>query len=141
MARELDFERRKQQRELEDQEVSLSDRRRTIATSGPLKSTSSSGDATIDQLLEFFLRAEPMIEQVNNLYGQYLAGLEMRPPIERRKQLDQLMNSLQLMNKPTQAYQFRYSTLNASYQAFRDKWDRLCRDLESGKIHRQAKHR
>ena len=73
---------------------------------------------------------------MHNLYNQYLAGIESRPPIERRKYLDQVMQTIQAMNKPTPAYQFRCNTLNSSYLTHRDRWDRLAKDLESGKIKR-----
>lgn len=96
---------------------------------------SESVSAKIDELI---LRGEPMIEQVNNLYVQYVAGVERLPPNERRKQLDQLMSQLQVIQKPNATYSFRINTLYTRYVTMRDRWDKLIKDLESGKIHRRG---
>ena len=92
----------------------------------------------IAKLDELMRRAEPLIEQVNSLYRQYSTGVESRPPIERRKQLEALISSVTMMAKPTAAYRFRFSSLNSSYLSYRDKWDKLVKDVESGKIQRSA---
>ncbi len=123
---------REREREEEDAQGSLADKRRGL-TPNAINENASSSEGKI---LEFFERADPLMEQLNNLYSQYIAGVERMPPIERRKQLDQMMATLQLMAKPTQALQFRYNTVHAKYVSHRDRWDRLCRDLESGKIKR-----
>ena len=106
-------------------------------TSGRRAEPQSEG-AKIDELVE---RAEPLIEQVNSLYGMYLSGLEKLPPNERRRQLETLMTQLLQMHKPNSAYKFRIETVNAKFNLFREKWDRIIRDLESGKIKRAIKAR
>jgi hypothetical protein len=139
MARESDFEQRRRQRELEDERDAEEARLKTGRKQGAIRGApKSTGDASIDKLLELFSRVEPLIDQVNGLYGQYIAGVETRPPSERREHLDQLMVALQGMSKPTAAYQFRYQSMNSSYLSHRDRWDRMCKDLESGKIVRTA---
>jgi hypothetical protein len=95
-------------------------------------------DASTEKLMEYLKRADPMIEQINNLYNQYLTGAEKRPPTERRKQLDQLMATIMIMGKPTKSLQFRCNSLHYYYATYRDRWDRLMRDLESGKIKRRG---
>ena len=142
MARDKSFEDRRKQRDIEDEEDKVLEEQRKSGTaisggrSGP--NASRTGDAAIDKLLEYFQRVEPLIAQVNSLYNQFVAGAETRPPLERRKQLDEIMAALQGFSKPTPAYQFRYTTLNASYLTHRDRWDKLIMDLESGKIKRTA---
>ena len=128
MAKDTSFDERRRQRELEDQEDRDRVESRKMGTpiaGGNAKGPGKSGDAAIDKLIENFQRVEPLIEQLNNLYNQFFAGVERRPPIERRKQLDQLMMSLQLSNKPTPAYQFRFNTLYTSYITHRERWDKL----------------
>jgi hypothetical protein len=141
MARDSSFDERRKQRELEDEQERLEkeSRKAGLLAGRPSGMSRSTGDATSDKLMELFQRAEPLIEQLNNLYNQYLAGVESRPPLERRKILDTTMATLQAMAKPTPAYQFRFTTLNASYVTHRDRWDRLIKDLEMGKIKRVAK--
>lgn len=97
--------------------------------------TSGGESERLTQLLE---RADPMIEQLDSLYMQYMAGVEWRPPLERRKQLEQLMATVRLMSKPTQIIQFQSSTLLQRYEVHRDRWDRIVRDVENGKIKRVA---
>lgn len=90
-----------------------------------------------EKINELIGLAEPMIEQLNNLYNRFLAGAEKIPPNEQRKRLDQLMNTVQIMTKPTGAIQFKCNTLYAHYVSFRDRWDKQMRDLEVGKIRRR----
>jgi hypothetical protein len=91
-----------------------------------------------DRLTHLLQQIEPMIEQLNNLYNQYLGGVDKFPPIERRKQLERLMEQLQEVPKPTQASQFRANSIRTHFQSYRDRWDRLLRDLEAGKIKRRT---
>jgi hypothetical protein len=95
-------------------------------------SIQSSGGST-EKLVELMDRVEPLLDQVRVLYAQYFSGAERLPPIERRKQLDQVMNALSLMAKPTQVHQFRFKALQARYQSFCEQWERKLRDVESGK--------
>jgi hypothetical protein len=135
MAREKDFEERRREREREEREREREqEEAAALAKKRPGHSAAlDKGDGSVERFLELLGRAEPLIEQVNALYNQYLSGVERRAPAERRQQLDQLMMTLQTMSKPTQALQFRFNTLNASYATFRERWDRMCKDLESGK--------
>ncbi len=117
----------KRYREREDERDSES-----VAPSSPAAAKASEGGT--EKLIELLKQVEPMIEQVHMLYNQFLAGVEKRPPIERRKQLDQLMETIQAMFKPTPAAQFRANTVRTRYQSYRDRWDKTIKDLEDGKI-------
>lgn len=89
-----------------------------------------------DKFDDLIQRADPMIEQLNNLYKMFAAGVETLPPHERRKQLDQLMLSLQMMGKSGPTALFKFNSIQSKYQAHCEKWDRTLRDIESGKIKR-----
>lgn len=102
------------------------------------KPQGSDSDSERKQTEELLNRAEPMIEQINNLYGHYVSGLEKRPPNEQRKQLETIMTQL-LGMKGTAADRFRISSLNTRFTTFRERWDKIMRDLESGKIQRAIK--
>ena len=126
----------------EEEDAKDSDLKRGPAT-GPISGKSlsfdepSSGpDQNIDRLLE---RGEPMIDQLNNLYNQFMAGVERAPPIAQRKQLDELFNSISQLPKNTPALRFRYDNVYSKYRTFRDRWDKLMRDLEDGKARRVVK--
>lgn len=77
---------------------------------------------------------QSLIEQVNSLYAQFLAGVELKPPREARARLDAQLASLLKSQKPTAAYQFRFNALQATYASYRDRWDKQMKDFESGKI-------
>ncbi len=81
-------------------------------------------------------RAQPMIDQINGLYRQYSLGLEKFPPNVLRKQLESLLDQLQKAPKANPSEQFRANSLKSSYITYREKWDRLLKDIESGKIKR-----
>lgn len=89
----------------------------------------------LDEMLD---RVEPLILSVNSSYSQYAAGVEVRAPIERRVQLDQMMNTLMLMAKPTPAYRFRYQNVQGMYNSYKKRWEKILQDLEDGKIKRFA---
>jgi len=91
--------------------------------------------AKLDELLQ---RAEPLIEQLNNLYAIYFAGVEKLPPNERRQQLEALMSQLSVMHKPNPTYRFRVDTLVTRFVTYKDRWDKLLKDLESGKLKRRT---
>ena len=86
-----------------------------------------------DKLHELLERIEPLLEQVHQLYNQFFSGIEKRPPLERRKQLDQTMEMILLMNKPTASLQFKCTTIRTRYVSFAEQWDRRIRQLESVK--------
>ncbi len=132
-----DWKRRRKREDEDDEdkvELSLAQKRGAVAQPGAMPS--KSGSLPSEKLDELLQRAEPMIEQLNNLYAMFFSGVEARAPIERRKNLDQLMYTLQLTAKPTSAMQFRYNTLYNHFMVMRDKWDRMMKDLENGKIRR-----
>jgi hypothetical protein len=90
-------------------------------------------DAEIAKLNELLERAEPMIEQVNTLYNQYFVSAERRPPIERRRLLDEMMQTIHLMKKPTQSLRFRATALHARYTTHKERWNKKLR-MHNAKI-------
>jgi hypothetical protein len=142
MAAEDEDEIRRRQREREDEREAQEREERQKKTSrggsrggGDL---STQREALSEKLEDLLLRAEPLLEQVNHLYSIYLAGAEQYPPIERRKTLDGLMVSLQMISKPTPAALYKYTAIAARYESYRNRWDKLLRDLENGKIQRRG---
>ena len=128
MAADDDRRRREDKRAKEDEEDSSWNRKKS-PPGGPSKrgddAPINQGDGGTEKVDELIKRAEPLIQQLNNLYAMYVAGVEKRPPIERRSQLDQIMVTLQLMSKPTPAYQFRYQTLLQSYVTHKERWEKM----------------
>ena len=90
-------------------------------------------DVELEKLSELLERATPLIEQVNSMYNQYRCGVDKRPPNERRATLDQVINSLQFMRKPTASARFRVRQVISKFLAYKDRWDRVMAMMETGK--------
>ncbi len=134
MAKEEDSKSIRRRREKEDEEEESQKSQKTTGTaSGAQPMVGISPTAHIDDQIK---RADTLIDQLNHIYQMFVAGVEKLPPNATRKILDQLMVSLQSQPKPTQSIQFRYSGLNAKYITYRDRWDKMMKDMESGKIRR-----
>ena len=102
-----------------------------IGLKGPKGVASQSSD---DAVLDMIAKAEVMIEQVQNLYHMYISGLERLPPVTQRKLLEDLLQKIQSAPKPTASLNFRVSAFTAKLQTYREKWDKLMKDVESGKV-------
>jgi len=135
MARDGDDATRRRREREDEEEAAQQAKKASVGEGGKVGLPGSIGGDS-EQLASLIERAEPLIEQLNNLYNQYIVGAEQRPPLERRKQLDQLMMTVQMMGKPTPTMQFRASTLTQRYTVNRERWDKMIKDLESGKIKR-----
>jgi hypothetical protein len=88
---------------------------------------------SVEKLNDLLGRIEPLMEQVNQLYNQYVSGIEKRPPLERRKQLDQAMQMIGHLPKSTSALKFKCATVQSRYTTFTEQWDRKLRALEEGR--------
>ena len=93
-------------------------------------------DGSVD-FTELFKKIDIMVDQLSNLYNQYIAGAEKRPPVEKRKQFDQLIEFLTNVPKPTMSIKFKSMTMLTQSQTKKEHWDKLLRKLEAGKIKRR----
>lgn len=95
-------------------------------------------DLSTEQLNAMLQAAQITIEQVSQLYTQYIAGVEKLPPNEARKKLELMMLQIQNAAKSTPSMKFKTQTLISTFHTHRDRWDRTLKDLESGKIRRRG---
>jgi hypothetical protein len=100
--------------------------------------TAAQSEDYLKKLDEMLDKVEPLVMSINSSYNQYAAGVETRPPVERVSQLEQLMNSLVVLPKPTPAYRFRFQHAQGVYNTYKTRWTKLLEDVESGKIKRFA---
>ena len=87
-----------------------------------------------EQINELLAHADPMVDQLNNLYKMFSTGVERLPPIAKRSQLESIMARLSQIPKPNPTYAFRVNALALKVNSMKDKWDRMMRDIEAGKI-------
>jgi len=128
-----DWKRRRDREDEAEQEEALKKN-----SSQTLGSTSREGAIPSEKFDEFIQRAEILIDQLNNLYNMFAAGAEQLPPAEKRRQLDQLMVTLTYTGKPTPSMLFKCNSIVSRYTTYKERWDRMLKDVESGKIKRVA---
>ncbi|MEO5968487.1 MAG: hypothetical protein ABIQ95_01060 [Bdellovibrionia bacterium] len=126
---------RKRQREREDEQDARHSEEKSQANA---KLGLNNKEVIGEKLDELLLRADPLVEQLNNLYNIYISGAEQIPPTERRKNLDQIMVTLQMISKPTPGALYKYTAIYSKYESYRNRWDKMMKDLESGKIKRRV---
>jgi hypothetical protein len=85
-------------------------------------------------LIELVTKCEVIMEQITNLYGMWIQGMERTPPIVQRRHLDDLILKIHAAPKPTTNLKFRIAEFHTRHGTFKDKWDRILKDVESGKI-------
>jgi hypothetical protein len=66
-------------------------------------------------------------------YNMYFAGRLPRPPVDTRTRVTGLVRRLDRRHISNYAERFRFSTLQARFQAFIDLWDRGLRAREEGR--------
>lgn len=133
---EDDIRRRYRDRERGDDDGSWNKKKSADASAA--STTVDVGEDYIKKLNELLERAEPLIHAVNSSFNNYAQGFEIRPPTERYVQLEQMMNTLMMMAKPTPAYRFRFQNVHGTYLAYKKKWDKLVADIDAGRIARKT---
>ena len=79
-------------------------------------------------------RADRMVEQVQHLFNMYVAGIEPTPPHTQRRQLNDLVEKLVLAPKNSTNVLFRCNQFQTKFNLYNDRWERLLRDIENGKV-------
>lgn len=88
----------------------------------------------VHQLLE---ELPPLIEQLNNLYNMFIAGVEKRPPVERRKFLENQIQRLINMPKTSSTLKFKTQAVVNQATTHMERWDKLIRKIEVGALKRR----
>jgi hypothetical protein len=76
---------------------------------------------------------ETELRRLEAEYNMYFAGRLPRPPVETRNRVTSLVRRLDRSHISNYAERFRFSTLQARFQAFVDLWDRGLRSREEGR--------
>jgi len=97
------------------------------------------GTTTDQVLIELLTKCDMMMEQITNLYGMWIQGMERMPPKTQRSHLEDLILKVQAAPKPTANLRFRVAEFNNKYSTYKDKWERILKDVESGKINVKRK--
>lgn len=85
-------------------------------------------------VIRMIARADMMLEQVQHLFNMYVAGIEMTPPHTQRKQLQDLYQKVVTAPKNSTNILFRANQFVTKYNMYHDRWERLMKDIETGKV-------
>jgi hypothetical protein len=121
--------RKKDEERVEEERKTLQTEMRKIDPNAEMSATT-----TDKVLIELLTKCEVMMEQITNLYGMWIQGMERMPPKVQRSHLEDLILKIQAAPKPTANLRFRVAEFHTKYSTFRDKWERILKDVESGKI-------
>lgn len=122
--------RQKEEARIEEEKKQLHEQMKSLDPSAEI------GNATTtDQILiELLSKCEIMMEQITNLYHMWVQGLERTPPISQRKHLEDLVMKIQTAPRPSTNLKFRVGQFQTRYNIYKDKWDRILKEVETGKL-------
>lgn len=81
------------------------------------------------------------IEKLRVHYQGYFLGLEKVPPLFERDQVERAIRLSPLHDARKAVYKFRFQSLCQRFRTLAVYWDRVMRELEEGKITREAMRR
>ena len=79
---------------------------------------------------------ERKIERLRSLYESYFLGVERRPPVVPRTELNRLMLELQQVAIRNAALRFRFQSVAQRWTLLVTYWNRTLREIESGTYRR-----
>lgn len=81
------------------------------------------------------------VERLRVHYQSYFLGLEKRPPLMLREQLDRFLRETCLNEARRATFKFRFQSQLQRYRILAVYWDRVLRDLEEGRVTRESLRR
>lgn len=82
---------------------------------------------------------ELKIKELRIRYEQYFAGVEKRAPIKEREALERLIRRLNQRKIIQTELRYRFQNLCGSFYSYQGMWDRIQREMDEGRYHRQQK--
>lgn len=77
-----------------------------------------------------------MTERLRVHYQAFFLGMEKRAPLNLRDQLERRIRTSTLNDEPKAYYKFRFQAAISRYRTMAVYWDRIMRDLETGRTTR-----
>ncbi|GAB4369200.1 MAG: hypothetical protein Kow00128_15220 [Deltaproteobacteria bacterium] len=83
-------------------------------------------------------RIETDIAELKRQYDLFFQGTRRTEPAEERRILEWMVRRMGQRKIPNTSDQFRFTTLQGRYHSLANLWSRMVRDLEEGRLHRDA---
>lgn len=90
--------------------------------------------ADINPIEESLNRIEVGIRQLKLQFDMFLSGVVPRQPFEQKKELEILLNTLGNTAMQRFADRYRYNSLASRYQSMVERWGKLLRAKEEGRL-------
>src|SRR5262249_7406984 len=79
-------------------------------------------------------RIDQDLGQIKRDFEVYFAGASKKPPLDALKKLEQSVKRAGVVQGLSYAQRFRYNTLTAKFNSYRDLWDKQLRLKEEGRL-------
>ena len=79
-------------------------------------------------------KLEELIRVVKNKYDQFFSGIQKMPPWTERRAAEAFIQELHKLKMRDNSRRFRFNTLTARYNQYRELWGRKMREREEGPI-------
>lgn len=80
---------------------------------------------------------ELKIKELRIRYEQYFAGVEKRAPLKEREALERHLRRMNQRKIIQTDLRYRYQNLASSFYSYQGMWDRIQREMDEGRYHRQ----
>lgn len=133
------FENRRRRDRREEEEAEEEQRAKLKNATIPTTASKVHSQTSSNAVLEQMRLIDTMIDQVHNLYQMFIAGVERLPPKEKQALIEKSIANLQGNLSQTPATKFRFNTLNTRFLSYKDRWEKMMKNIESGKIKKRLK--
>lgn len=79
-------------------------------------------------------KLEEDIRKVKNKYDQFFSGITKMPPMTERRAVDIMIHEMNKQKMRDNARRFRFNTLTARWNQYREMWGRKIREREEGPL-------
>src|SRR5712691_597673 len=79
-------------------------------------------------------KLEEDIRKVKNKYDQFFSGIQKMPPMTERRAVDLMIHEMNKQKMRDNARRFRFNTLTARWNQYREMWGRKIREREEGPL-------
>lgn len=107
-----------------------------LRTAAPRKPGSGSTLESSEAIASRLDDVERKIERLRALYESFFLGVERRPPVVPRTELNRLMLELQQVTIRNAALRFRFQSVSQRWTLLVTYWNRTLREIESGTYRR-----
>ncbi len=83
-------------------------------------------------------RIEAELAELKRQYDFFFQGTRRTEPVEERRRLEASVRRFGNRRFPNTQDQFRFSSLQSRFYSFANLWARMVRELEEGRLHRDA---